>query len=386
MLNPAGSIESLSLEHYQREKAAGSPQPFLTDGQVQQVAQEIGRSTNLGSAENTPLISQGRGLSGEARKFLLMLTRYVINFSAVNENTAGRAYGDVSSASKRGRVISAAVATVLAVLLTSFGSEMGQWLRQIVTGDAPTRTSIGTILSDPNGADLAKYMGISLSSVAPFLGERIAQAFGGTSGRPMLDATRMFAPLGLAADMEQAAMRIYQTGDAVYPLADFTRRYIPLSGAVLNRVIPGEQESREATRAIRLAAPADMQTIQSSGPAGRQTPLTPLLRTAVNKAYEGDTAGSKEALDQAVKFRIDHGQTPQDAQKAVTQSFASRDPERLTFGRNLTADERRRLIGRMGDSQAAAYARSRAIFARAGRPRKLGATARRQRMASRLVL
>lgn len=386
MLSSAGSIESLSLDHYKREKASGTSQPFLTDGQIAQVAQEIGKATNMGSAENTPLISQGRGLSGEARKWLMMLSRYTINFAAVNENVAGRAYGDMSTARKRWAVMSTAIAAVLTAIVTSFGSEIGQWLRQVLTGDPKTRTSIGTVMEDPNLSDLAKYTAISLTSVVPFLGERIAQAFGGSSGKPLLDATRMFAPLGLAADLEQTAMRIYQTGDMTFPLADLARRYVPLSGAVINRVLPGEQDSREALRALRLAAPSDMQTQQVGGPAGRQTPLTPLLREAVNKAYAGDTSGSKAALDKAVQFRVEHGQTQKDAEQAVKQSFAARDPERLTFGRTLEPDERRRLISRMGSSQADAYNRSRQIFAKAGRPHKVTANARRQRIRSRLVL
>jgi hypothetical protein len=382
MLSSVGGLEALSLDQYKRSKASGSQEPMLTDGQIQSVAQDIARITNMGSAENTPLISQGRGIPGEFRKWLLMLSRFLVNFNAVMENRAGKVYGDNSRGAKLWSMQSAAVAFLLVVLTTSLWREFGQEARELITGDPRTTTSIGTILEDPSVGDLAKYMGISLASVAPFLGERVAQAFGGTSNKPLLDATRMVAPLGLVADLEQAATHIFQTGDMTYPIADLVRRYVPLSGAVLNRVMPGEQEAREASRATRLAAPVDMEQRQGGGGVSRQTPQTPLLRKAVDLALSGDKAGSEKALAEAAQLRVDAGATPQEAQRAVQAAFQSRDPERSTFGRTLQPEERRRLLARMSPSQRNAFNRARSAFS--GKPKKLklsSATRRRSLLA-----
>jgi hypothetical protein len=220
-------------------------------------------------------------------------------------------------------------------------------------------------------------MGVSVSSVLPFWGERIAQAFGGTSNRPMLDATRMFAPLSLAADLESTAMNILRTGDAIYPLADLTRRYIPLSGTVINRALPGEVESREASRALRLAAPVGMEKRQGGGGQTVQTPLTPIMREAVNLAMAGDSAGSEAALERAVQARVEQGLPLNEARSAVAAAFQARDPERATFGRQLTATERRRLLARMSGPQRQAYLRSRSVFDR--RLLKRRTTRRRRR-------
>lgn len=378
MLAPAGSLESLSLDQYKRKQAGGDPR-LLSDGQLQAVAQEIARSTNMSDAAHTPTLFQGRGVSGELRKSLFMLLRYPINFAAVQENLAGKAYGDNSTAARQWRAMSGAVAIVLLLLLTSIGGESGQEIRQLVTGDPRTRTSIATILEDPNLKDLAKYAGISISSVFPFFGEQVANLAGGTANRPALDASRMFAPLGVAMDLQQAAQRIWQTGDMTYPIADLTRRYVPLSGAVINRAIPGEIESRAASRAVRLAAPSDMELRQSGGIGGRQTPQTPLIRDAVNAALSGDQQGAKAALERAVQLRVANGQTEKEARQSVDQAFKARDPEKLVLGREATPDERQRLLSRMSSSQRRAYLNSRSVFKRPTRTKIRRLSSRRRR-------
>jgi hypothetical protein len=381
MLAPAGSLESLSLDQYKRQKAAanGVKEPLLTEGQTQTVAQEIARSTNMGDASNTPTLFQGRGVSGEVRKSLFMLLRYAINFAAVNENLAGKAYGDNTTAARQWRLMSGAAAIVMLLLVASLGDEAGQEVRQVVTGDPRTRASIASILSDPNLKDVAKYGAISLSSLMPFMGQVMATALGGTANRPVLDASQMFAPLSLAMDLQKAATQIFQSGDMTYPIADLARRYIPLSGTVINRVMPGEIESREASRAVRLSAPSDMELRQGGGTGGRQTPQTPLIREAVDAALSGDASKSKAALDKAVQLRVAAGQTEKDARQSVTQAFQSRDPERQVLGRTATPEERQRLLSRMSSSQRRAYLNSRSVFKRKDRTkvRRLSSTRRR---------
>lgn len=379
LLFPVGSLESITLDHYKRLKAENESQ-MLSPGQLAQVSQEFLKKTNMADSSATPTMFQGRGWSGEIRKSIFMLMRYMTNFSSVQENIAGRVYGDTSKAAIMWRIESNLVAALLTLLILSFGKELGQEARQVVTGDPRTAQPITALMQDPSVEDFGRYVGTSMASILPFIGERITQAFGGTSNRPMLDASKMVAPLGLIADVEQALKRTVQTGDAGYPLADLIRRYIPLSSAVINRMIPGEVETREASRALRLAAPADIDIRESgSSTTSRQTPNTPIMRTAIRKAMAGDQEGAKEALDQAVRLRVEAGQSEADARSSVAAAFQARDPERTTFGRMLTAEERRRTLARMTDRQRTAYLRSRRVFD----SQLFGSSKRRRRISAR---
>lgn len=367
LLRPAGGLERLALDFYERTKAMTAEQrakePFLTPEQEDAVVLEAAKLINLPTPTTTHTISQGKGLSGTFRKWLGLFSRYPINANGVNELINSTVPGESPrSAWKLG---AAAASIALLILLGSLGSDLGQYGDEIIRGEPRSRPTFAQTVESGDATDWAKYMGLSMAGIYPFWAEMISRAFGGTSNRPMMDATRMFVPFGIAADLESTAMRMFQTGDIRYPMEDFIRRYSPAAGALINMADPGDLASRSAARSIRVAAPSDMEIRQPGGAVGnRETPTTPLIRKAANALMVGDESTYQAAVDQAVQLKVDAGATPQAARQSVENQIASRDPAHRIFGRPITPQEEKALLSRMSPVQAQAFQASRNAFAR----------------------
>jgi len=382
LLRPAGGMERLALDFYERTKGMSAEQrakePFLNPEQEDAVVLEAAKLINLPTPTTTHTISQGKGLSGTFRKWLGLFSRYPINANGVNELINSTVPGESPrSAWKLG---AAAASIALLILLGSLGSDLGQYGDEIIRGEPRSRPTLAQTVETGDATDWAKYMGLSMAGIYPFWAEMISRAFGGTSNRPMMDATRMFVPFGIAADLESTAMRMFQTGDVRYPMEDFIRRYSPAAGAAINLMDPGDLASRSAARSIRVAAPSDMEIRQSGGAVGnRETPTTPLIRKAANALMVGDESTYQDAVNQAVQLKVDAGATPQAARQSIENQIASRDPAHRIFGRPITPQEEQALLGRMSPVQAQAFQASRSAFARfrnGGRSRSRGSSLR----------
>ena len=367
LLRPAGGLERLTLDFYERTKGMSpeerSKESFLTTEQEDAVVLEAAKLINLPTPTTTHTISQGKGLSGTFRKWLGLFSRYPINANGVNELINSSVPGD--NPKSAWKLMAAAGSIALLVALGSLGSDIGQYVDEIVRGEPRSRPTLAQTLESGNATDLAKYVGLSAAGIYPFWSEMIARALGGTSNRPMMDATRMFVPFGIAADLESTAMRMIQSGDVRYPLEDFIRRYSPAAGALINMADPGDLASRSAARSIRVAAPSDMEIRQSGGAVGnRETSTTPLIRKAANALMVGDESTYQAAVDQAVQLKVEAGATPQAARQSVENQIASRDPAHRIFGRPITPQEEQALLSRMSPVQAQAFQASRNAFAR----------------------
>jgi hypothetical protein len=368
ILSPVGGLERLALDFYKRTKGMTAEQraaePFLTPEQEGSVAFEGAKMTNLPTPTTTPTVTQGKGLSGSMRKWMGLFLRYPIASQGFLENLSSTVSGE--SPNSTWKYASAAAGFALLLALGGLGMDAGQLLDEIVRGEPRTKPSLAQTIASGNPKDFAKYGGMAMAGIYPYLGEQVALAMGGTSSRPMLDANRMFVPFGLAADAQKMVQQIFQTGSAFYPVTDFVRRYSPAVGAVMNAMQPGELQAKAALRAARIGATADMDIRQTGGGTSfgsRETPLTPLIRTASNALLEGDTATYEEAVQKAVEYKVEMGSTPDAARRSVLASISSKDPATRLFGRKVTPEEDAAIQQRMSDSQRQAYTRARSAFA-----------------------
>ena len=368
ILSPAGGLEKLALDFYKRTKgmpkASLKNESMLTPEQMEAISLESAKMVNLPTGSTTPLVSQGKGLSGTVRRWLTLFLRYPIAAQGFLENISATAVGDSPRTSWK--VASGVAAIALMLLIGGASMDFGQWMQEVIFNDPRTKMSFAQAVDSGTAKDIAKYGAMSMAAWYPFLGEQIGNAIGGTSGKPLMDANRMIVPFGLANDAYQVISRTLQTGDAFYPVTDFVRRYSPIAGAGMNLLQPGEVEARAALRAARVAATSDMEIRQTGGQGqgSRETPLTPLIRRASNALLVGDEEGYGSAVEQAVQYQVSQGKTPEAARRSVLSSVASREPARRAFGRPITDEESSAIEARMSPVSRQSYQRSRSAFAR----------------------
>lgn len=383
IFSPAGGLENLSLDYYNQTKgmtpAQRRAEPMFTPEQLRGVRLEVAKLINLPTASTTPLVAQGKGLSGTIRRWTALFLRYPIAAQGFLENVSGTAAGDNPSTSwKYGSGI---LAIAIMLMIGAGASDFGQWMEEILYNNPRTKPSLAQTIQAGTAKDYAKYAGIAMTASYPFIAEQIGSALGGYSGKPLMDANRMIVPFGLANDAYQVVSRTLQTGDAFYPVTDFMRRYVPLAGAALNKVQPGEVQARAALRAARVAAPADLEIRQAggSGQGSRETQMTPLIRRATNALLEGDEGSYQEAVQAATQYQVGTGKTPEAARRSVLASIASKDPARRVFGRPVTDEESSALLARMSTVSRKAYQGARSAFARFNTPQRSTKSSRARR-------
>jgi hypothetical protein len=180
-----------------------------------------------------------------------------------------------------------------------------------------------------------------------------------------MDLAQIVPGLGAAAQVGDFIRKVGQMQSASQPMLDLTKQLFPATEAVLNR-LPGVREdlvSQNAGRAIRSAAPADLELKAQGGGNAKATPVTPYIRQALRAAVAGDQAGFNDRVGEAVRVKMDlSGGTEADARKAVLSSIKGRNPIRLAVGRELSPDEETRLLGGMSGSQQAAYRQTQGAF------------------------
>jgi len=168
--------------------------------------------------------------------------------------------------------------------------------------------------------------------------------------------------LGQATALARAVQTMVQTGDVVYPAVDFIRTAIPITKTAFNIAMPGDAARREAARAVRAAAPGDIELKEfGGGVGGKQTPMTPLIRSAINSAMEGDGEGYREAFDKAVAYQVGRGKTAAEAKKTVESAISAKDPIQSVVGRRLEPVDEARIVGRMSGRQRSSFLRARSL-------------------------
>lgn len=361
ILAPIGSLERLSLAWYNRTKgmtpAERAAEPILSKDQADQVEFEFLKLTNQRAESTTPQVMKGKGLGGLVRSIFWQFARYGANHTAVIQRRFAKLSGGQDDENKW--VAGLALALVVA-LLGATGLEL-KGIMKIFEGDARTTPTLAQAGTDPEAA--LRYMA---ASITPFLhptGTEVVQSVvGGQTQTTPFDITQKVPVLGQATAFAKAAKTAWQTGDIGYPTADFLRNALPISKFVINALMPGDAARREAARAVRAAAPSDIELREfAGGLGGKATPMTPLIRDAINSAMEGDTAGYNEAVEKAVAYQMSTGKDRKAALRSVESAIAAKDPIQSVVGRTLTPQDESRLLSRMSTKQRRSFLRARSI-------------------------
>jgi hypothetical protein len=256
----------------------------------------------------------------------------------------------------------ALLAFLLVAILSMYNNELGEEVKQLVTGRTSGQTRLANVMEQPISKDGLRYALTALGTMVPYIGSASDRMLGGGSSRPLLDLANIVPVAGLAKDAADTIYKIV-TGDPVAATADFANRWIPITQPVLSRipVFSELNELRNATRAVRAAAPSSLEMRLPASGAFRPSPIASELRQIEAAAARGDAAGIQEAFTAAVeKQRVLRGITQRAAEQRVKSALRGRTLESRLFSRKLTEDERAELESRFTERQAEDVAKTRA--------------------------
>jgi len=362
VLAPIGSLERLSLDWYNRAKgmspAARLAEPLLLKDKADQYAFEVMKLTNQRAESTTPSTMKGKGGSGLARAIFWQFARYGAN----NTDVLRRRFAAISGDQDReNRWLAGFLLAATMAFLGAVGLELKGAIKDWIEREPRTTPTIAQAGTDPEAA--LRY---AAASITPFLHptgtELVQSVVGGQTKSTPFDLSQKVPMLGQATALARAVQTMVQTGDVVYPAVDFIRTAIPITKAAFNIAMPGDAARREAARAVRAAAPVDIELKEfGGGVGGKQTPMTPLIRSAINSAMEGDSEGYREAFDKAVAYQVSKGKTAQEAKKTVESAISAKDPIQSVVGRRLEPVDEARIISRMSSRQRSSFLRARSL-------------------------
>jgi len=352
LLEPIGTLEQLMFDYGQRLKAAKAAGqntwevPMMPDAKMEGALLAFGKLGNVLSETNTP-----------AGYRMNRLTRIFGTFGSWPVNFMNQLTRLFPTGATKGDAIKLAglAATVMAIAIASVAiKETRQQFMESYTGKLSGEPSLANVMSDPTSPEAMRYMVGAMAGGIPYLGTALGQ---NTDTQSMFDASRVVPLLGLFKDTATMATSAIKTGDVSKSLIDFSNRYLPLYSAAINR-LPGVDDyiaGKNATMALRAAAPGGLEKQSYSGGTANPTPLKRYLRQAQTLSYSGNFGAARSAIQQAVQFKMKQGLSQDAAMKSVRSSIAANDPERRVFGRTLVAQERQQVLARMTGPQLAAY-------------------------------
>lgn len=349
-----GGLDHILLRWYDRASAAPSPAavPLLEPEEEASVYLEYAKMTNLPTTSNRPLLFKGGGASGDMRRVMFMFGGYPAAFS----EQLSKLFHLHSKDSRWIAAVGVLGISLVALLIGALAHEGGEEFKELLTGEVGGRIRLANIA---HPIDALRYSAISFANIIPYVGEPITRAFGATTHRANLMELSSLIPMaGLIKEGVEALQKTIQTGDPVYPITDFAKRWFFPARMALNRVpgLAGDVQARNAARAYTAALPPDQEARLTGGGAIRQTPVTPIIRSLLAAAYSGDQAGVELAFRNAVEERKALGDP--DPERSVIASIQGRVPARTVLGRLPTESEEARTVARMNEDQRAAYMQS----------------------------
>lgn len=364
---PLGSLDVVLLDFYEKTKNMTPDQresePLLNDYDYGALALQYAATSNVSTETNRPYSLRGKGSDGVWRNivgtFMGWSANMIKQFSKALQSHSGDPKFDQVAMNMVG------LFTII-VLLAAVGAwnwEFGDELTKKLYGQSSARIQPGNI-KDWNTAGV--YAIQALVNTVPVFGSTLGGlagvAFTGR-GTPF-DMASLSPHIGFVADTYNTVKRILQTGDAVLPLADFTKRWIPMSKIAINRlpVQRGLLDQQNSIRALNASAPpgTEIKWGQRGGGAVKYGPANDEIQKLIASAYEATAHGGsqelvRQSLQEAVAAYVGAGRSPDDAAKAVTTALASKEPVRVLTGREMTPEEERKWVNRMTTEQKVDY-------------------------------
>ncbi len=371
----SGSIESIFMDFYKRAKAAGPNglnEPLMSETLMRNVMFEMQKAGNIISDSGKADAFKRKGWAGATAAILSRFMPYP-NQLLPWLNDAFKVDPRDEGMKKWMRSTMALVGFMLSMAIL-FMMNLGgrQTLTQMATGKVPTQSTLTSFMNDPSAGNAARTLVAGGAGVAmPFFGDPLNRLLSGQAQRPGMDLAQIVPGIGAAAEMGDFVRKVAQTRSIGMNATDLTKRLFPVTEMALNR-LPGIREDlvlQNAGRAIRGAAPGDLELKSQGGGNSRLTPMTPYIRRALRSAVAGDQEGFESQIGQATRIKMDMSNGRMDekaARKAVMASVGGRNPIRLAVGRKLEPDEEARLVGGMTAAQSEAYRQAGDVFARVG--------------------
>lgn len=362
---PVGGLEQVMFEYYKRLRQSPESErsnvPLMDEQKLQAWMMGALERGNVIREGNSPSSFKAFGILG--RIFSTFWSWPSQFWDQIDKLTATKVGdGKLSSMPLLASVGRWGPALIAIALIAIMAREVPTPLIELVTGRIDARQRLSNVLADPDPVDAARYLGATMGSMVPFVGGAAEWLVGGSSSKPLFDATSHVPLIGFVADTTTAAANTVRSGD-MRVMLDWANRWTPLYAMALNRLpgVDADLDARNAARAVRAAVPADMPVRQmgGSGSAPKLTPLSRTLRSLEAAAYSGDRQEVAQRMEQAVAQQQEvQGGSEEDARRAVTSILQSRSPVSRVFGRSVTAGELDRITGRMSAGQRAAFDRS----------------------------
>ena len=354
ILRETGSLEKVMFDYIDRSSRAATPgtEPFLTKQDQEKFIRSIGYLGNLVKDSNSPAWYRTGDIQGMIGQFgsWPANARDAMSLMAMAKRAA--------ASGKKEEFDSLARAILVLLLLTIIGSgsrELGAEIQDLLSNRAPSKARLANVVDNPISWDGFRYALVSLGQLTPYLGNIADRMLGGGNSRPLLDATSAIPMAGLGANAVDAAVKIWQGGDPVATISDFSNRWLPVNAAV-NRIpsFAQYQEARNALRSARAGVPSDIEIRQPSAGQIRPGPLTADMAKLERAAYAGDSAGVQRIYTGMVeKTMKDKGLDEKEATRRVQSSLRSKTLENRIFARQLSESEFGEFTGNLTGGQRA---------------------------------
>lgn len=371
---PLGSLDVVLFDFYEKTKNMTPDQresePLLNNDDYGALALQYAATSNVSVETNRPYSMKGKGSDGVWRNIVGTFMGWSVNMMKQFSKALQTHSGDKNFEQVYGNMIGLATIIILLSAVGAWNWEFGDELTKKLYGQSSARIQPGNIKDVPTALT---YFAQSLVNTVPIFGSTIG-GFAGVAftgrGTPF-DMASLSPHIGFVADVYNTARRVIQTGDATLPLADFTKRWIPLSKIVVNRLPTqrGLMDQQNAIRAMNASAPpgTEIKWGQRGGGMVKYGPANDEIQKLIASAYEATAHGASQevvraALNEAVAAYARAGRSPEDAEKAVTTALAAKEPVRVLTGREMTPEEERRWVNRMTPEQKVDYEKAKAAW------------------------
>lgn len=362
-----GSLDHVLLEFYERTKGMTPEQraiqPLLSEDDHAATALQFAAMSNVATETNRPYGIKGKGSDGWWRNVVGTFMGWVSNMAKQFSKILQTHSGDSQGKRLTNNFLALTTAALLLAAIGAWNWDVGDWLTKHLFNVSPARLQLGNI-HEPSTA--FTYFAQALVNTVPligsFLGSMAGVAFTGR-GNPF-DMTSLIPQLNFVSSIYNTGRRMVQTGDAVLPLVDFARQWIPFSKVLMNRLpgIRGLVDQSNAIRSLNASAPpgTEIKWGQNRGGDVRYGPGNDEIQKLIAAAYEAVAHGGspdliRQRYQEAVEAFVKMGRSPQDAVKGVATALAAKEPIRILTGREFTPAEEAQWVARMTPEQRKDY-------------------------------
>jgi hypothetical protein len=334
--------------------------PVFEESQMASFIFSLEKMNNLVAASNVTEWVKAKGVSGFIGQTLLRFLPYQFNQLMRNEDVFRKAMRNESEMKKGFALMIYAILVAAVAVMTQQAKAVFTYL---LTGRVPATPQLSQVIAEPtfgNAARVAVAGGISI--YLPLIGEIVSRGLGNTSNKPIFNPAEAVPLFSDISNIMNTAQQIVQTGNVAMPMLRLVNDLFPPSQLVTRFAAPGPLAQSNANRALRSAAPIDVETRQFGGGGGRYTPASPILDRLIQEAYKGNRKGVQAQKDRLVTMYRDQGMTRKEAERKIRTQVQAKAPDRAVFGRTITDTERARIVNRMSGTQKKAYERAKGAF------------------------